>query len=207
MRKIILILLILGSCTSVRRPLTISTGHSVQKRTFYKVEGAGDVLRNTPHATIAVWIKPEAVAASNEDIFNVSVGGKAEDWKTRAGFRVLKDGIFESVARADDHEEISEIRTSKGLEKPGEWQHVALTIDYANKKMEFFIDGHRTETVHSLYRFTRPQTSDTPSHNVTLGSEDDGKSAYFNGDLAAAFVDKRILSESEIQALMKKTKP
>lgn len=207
MRKIIFILFILSSCATMTKVPTISTGHKVTKRVYYQVEGAGDVLRNATAATIAVWIKPNAAPENNEDIFNISVGGKGEEWKTRAGFRVLKGGAFQSVARTDDLEELSEITTKGNLERPHQWQHVALTIDYTNKKMQFFVDGKPEETLQSVFRFTKAQTADTWSHRVTLGSEDDGRNAFFNGDISNAFVEKRILSRDEIQELMKKTRP
>ncbi len=207
MRNIIFILLFLAGCSSAPQTPTISTGHRVLKQTFYQVEGAGEVLRKKTQATLAIWIKPKAEAQSNEDIFNISVGGKVEDWKTRAGFRVIKGGAFQSVARASDTEELSEINTNTGLQKINQWQHVALTIDYTKKEMLFYIDGNPASTVHKRYHFSQPQTSDTWSHRVTLGSEDNGAHAYFNGELAGAFVEPRILSEIEIKNLMGKTRP
>lgn len=204
MRNIIIFLL-LAACSTAPKIPTISTGHPVQKRLYYKVEGAGDVLRNTPEATIAAWIKPYTAPTGNEDIFNISVGGNSEEWKTRAGFRVIPGGAFQSITRARDQEELSEIITVPGLLRVNQWQHVALTIDYANKKMQFFVDGKPVETSQSLFNFSDPRTSDTPSHRVTLGAEDDGQNSFFNGEIAGAYVDKRVLSETEIRQEMKRS--
>lgn len=207
MRKIILFVLFCVSCSTQKSVPIINTGQPVLERTYYQVVGAGELLKNTDSATLAIWIRPEGPATGNEDIFNVSVGGKAEEWKTRAGFRVTKDGAFQSVARADDFEELSEIITVPRIGKVKEWQHVALTVDYKARKMEFFVDGEPVEILQSLYRFTKPHTSDTNSHRVTLGAEDDGRTAYFNGDLAGAHVERRVLSQKEIQRVMRETRP
>ena len=128
------------------------------------------------------------------------------DHKSRAGIRIIPNGAFQSVARADDLEELSEITSAPGLVKKNVWQHLALTIDYTNKKQEFYVDGKRIEST-GRNIFTKPTTSDTPSQRVTLGAEDDGSFAFFYGDLAGAYVERRILTEVEIHKIMKETRP
>ncbi len=119
---------------------------------------------------------------------------------------MIPNGGLQSVARADDNEELSEITTGPGLAKKNVWQHVTLTIDYAGKKQDFYINGKRVES-QGRNIFTKPTTSDTLSQKVTIGAEDDGSAAFFLGDLAGAFVERRILSENEILDVMKKTRP
>lgn len=205
MIKFFFVLFILSACSS--HIPTIHSGQKVIERKYFEVLGAGESLRKTSSATIALWVRPKADSPVNQDLFNLSVGGPKEmDYKSRAGLRITPNGAFQSVARSDDNEDLSEITTSPGLAKKYVWQHVALTIDYSGKKQEFFVDG---KPVSSQGRniFTSPTTSDTSSQRVTLGAEDDGSLAFFYGDLAGAFVEPRILSEEEIKTLMKKTKP
>ena len=205
MRKFILLLFVISACTS--RIPTIHSGHKVMERKYYEVLGAGGSLRNTSAATLALWIRPKGDSPTNQDLFNLSVGGPKEmDFKSRAGFRIIPNGAFQSVARADDNEELSEITTAPGLARKNVWQHVALTIDYAGKKQEFFVDGKKVAS-QGTNIFTKPRTSDTHSQRVTLGAEDDGSLAFFYGDLTGAFVEQRILSENEILDVMKKTRP
>lgn len=205
MRKLFFLLVILASCTT--RVPTIRSGQKVIERRYFEVMGAGDSLRNTSAATIAIWFRPKAGPPLNQDLFNLSVGGPKEmDHKSRAGIRIIPNGAFQSVARADDLEELSEITSAPGLVKKNVWQHLALTIDYTNKKQEFYVDGKRIEST-GRNIFTKPTTSDTPSQRVTLGAEDDGSFAFFYGDLAGAYVERRILTEVEIHKIMKETRP
>jgi hypothetical protein len=208
MSKIIFFFFILISCsTTMDKTLTINTGHRVVKRTYFMVEGAGDVLRKTNQATLAIWLRPTGPIEWNQDLMNFSTGGDVPHFKSRAGMRIIKGGALQSVARAADKEELSEITSAENVVKMNEWQHVALTIDYTNKKMIFFVNGKPVASAHEVYRFTQPVTSDTTSNRVAIGSEDDGSEAIFRGDLADAYVEPRIMTEGEIQELVKKTKP
>ncbi len=207
MRNIIFFLVVLSACAT-HHPPTIMSGHKVMERKYYEVLGAQESLRNTGAGTIAIWFRQRWVSpVFNQDLFNIAVGGAKEiDYKSRAGIRIIPSGAFQSVARAADMEEPSEVTTAPGLAKKNVWQHLALTIDYTNKKQEFFLDGKRIESTGKTI-FTKPTTADSPSQRVTIGSEDDGSASFFFGDLGTAFVEKRILTEAEIQKLMIETKP
>ncbi|MFL5784822.1 MAG: LamG domain-containing protein [Bacteriovoracaceae bacterium] len=208
MNKIIFLLFILVSCsTTTDKTLTISTGHRVVKRTYYMVEGAGDVLRKTGQATLAIWMRPHDFSEDNQDLFDFSVGGDSLPWKSRASMTLAKNGVLMSTARAGDKEELSRITTVENAIRPHQWQHVALTIDYTNKKMKFYVNGNPVPSAHEVYHFTQPVTADTISNRVSIGSEDDGSEAIFKGDLADAHVEPRIMTEGEIRELVKKTKP
>ncbi len=178
------------------------------ERKYYEVMGAQDSLRSTAAGTIGIWFRQRWVSpVFNQDLFNISVGGPKEiDSKSRAGIRIIPTGAFQSVARAADQEELSEVTTAPGLAKKNVWQHLVLTIDYANKKQEFYLDGKRIDSTGKTI-FTKTMTANSPSQRVTIGSEDDGSSAFFFGDLGAAFVEKRILTEAEIQKVMNETRP
>ncbi len=205
MNNIIFFLVVLSACAT--RVPAINTGHKVLERKYYQVMGAGGALRNTGSGTIAIWLRRKTVTQENQDLFSISVGENMEvGSRSRAGMRIIANGAFQSVARADDLEMPSEITTAPGLAKKDVWQHLALTIDYTNKKQEFFLDGKPIEASGKNI-FTKPTTSDTASRRISLGSEDDASASFFYGELAGAFVEKRILSEDEIKKLMKKTCP
>jgi hypothetical protein len=89
---------------------TIHLGQKVIERKYFEVLGAGESLRKTSSATIALWVRPKADLPVNQDLFNLSVGGPKEmDYKSRAGLRITPNGAFQSVARSDDNEDLSEI--------------------------------------------------------------------------------------------------
>jgi hypothetical protein len=205
MSKIIFFLFVIVSCATPKP--TISTGHQVVKRSYYEIQGAGDVLRKTNQATLAIWIWPKGKLETSQHIFNFSVGGDNLPWKSRAEIVLLKGGSLSSTARADDKEEPSQIFTKADLIKPNLWNHITLTIDYTQKKMQFFVNGEKVSAVQELYRFTKPETSDTSSLRAAFGSEDDGSGAYFVGEIAGAFVGRKILSENEIKEVMRNSLP
>lgn len=205
MRKLIFVLFVLSSCSS-RLP-TIVSGQKVVERRYFEVQGGENILRNTSTATLALWVRPTGEFTTTQDLFNISVGGPiGNDIKSRAGFRIIAGGAFQSVARADDSDEASNVTTSEGLAQKNIWQHLALTIDYQEKKQEFFVNGKRVDAL-GKHVFSRSSTSDTPSLRISLGAEDDGSAAFFSGDLTGAFAEKKILTEEEIQIVMKKTRP
>ncbi len=183
----------------------VMEGLKVMKRSFYEVQGGHHLLQKTSEATLAMWIKPKK-SSENQDIMNLSVGGDVkEHWKSRAGVTMLPNGLLSGVARAEDHEDRS-WNTSAVSAKENEWQHVALTIDYKNKKMDLFLNGTLIPTKSEII-FSQEMTSDTPSHRVTLGSEDDGDHAFFQGELTGLVIERKVLSADEIKNVMLKTKP
>ncbi len=183
----------------------VMKGLTVTKRSFYEVKDGNHLLQNTFWATLAMWIKPKK-SSENQDIMNLSVGGDVkEHWKTRAGMTLLPNGNLIGIARAEDHEERSWNVIENSL-KENEWQHVALTINYQDKKMDLYVNGILVPTKSQII-FTQGKTSDTRSHRVTLGAEDDGDHAFFQGELTGAFIQPRILSAEEIQKVMKETRP
>lgn len=204
--KIIFLILLLAGCS--HQPQTPKfKGLELEAFTHYRAKNAGDILRNTSAATIAIWLKGPIPKSFTAGILNISVGGNHLAWKTRAGIHVFNTGAFQVVARAGDHEELSEAVTDARLMREGEWIHVAATIDYTARKILIYIDGVPVKEARATYNFSQATTSDTWSQHVTLGAEDDGHTSYFHGELTGAFAEKRILSEQEIQELRNKTRP
>lgn len=200
MRTTLLLLCFLVSCA--HQEPKVMDGLKAVKRSFYEVQGGHHLLQKTSQATLAIWLRPTKKTAENQDIMNFSVGGDVkEQWKSRAGLTMLPEGQLSGVARAEDHEERSWNVIATPV-KLNEWQHVALTIDYKNKKMEIFVNGVLVPSKAEII-FTQESTSDTPSHRVTLGSEDDGDHAFFHGDLTGFVVERRILSAEEIKNLVR----
>ncbi len=204
--KTLILLLIVISCSHSHKVPKVMDGTTIKKRTFYEL-GANKLLRNTSEATLAIWIKPSDLSDSNQHLVSLSVGGKHEAWKSRASMFFSTNGELISSARAEDHEERSHITTKPDVIKVGEWQHVVLTINYAAKKMQFFVNGEVVPLVAETYLFNTPQTSDTDSICSSLGAEDNGMGGFFNGELTQLRVERKILNDVEIKKLMKETRP
>lgn len=213
--KTIILLLIVISCS--HKPQSAPVPHeelpkvmeglTLQKRTFYEIQGAYNLLRNTKEATIAAWINPTELSDKYQNLVNLSVGGNNESWKSRASFLITPKGELQSTARAQDHEEGSEVTTVPDVLKANEWQHVALTINYAKKKMHFYVNGVKVPLAKENYKFMTQETSDTASNRSSLGAEDDGSSAYYSGKITGVQIERSELDEDEIKKLMEETKP
>lgn len=185
----------------------VMEGVSVVKRTFFEVKGAYNLLRNTKEATLSIWAKPAELGENYQNIVSFSVGGKQETWKSRASITMSPKGELEISARAQDHEDKSEVRTMPGILTLNEWQHIAVTIDYSKKKMQFYLNGEKVPTASEFYKFMTPETADTASNRCAMGAEDDGSGGYYSGKLTGLRVQRSVLSEDEIRKAMEETRP
>lgn len=212
--KTFILLLVVISCSHGHHPVShqqvdtprVMSGLTLKKRTFYEIQGGYNLLRNTKEVTVALWANPQELSDNYQHLVNFSVGGAQPAWMSRASFLITPKGELQSAARAQDHEEKSEI-TTKPVIKVGEWQHIALTINYAKKKMQFFVDGEPVDSVSESYKFMTPETADTASNRSSLGAEDDGSGGYYTGLITQLHIERRILSADEIKKIMEETKP
>lgn len=178
----------------------------VVKRQFWEVKEAGDVLRNTSSGAISIWVRQTGELQDPQSIISISVGSKKANRRaSRASIKIFPEGRLFAEARAHDLGAEQNIMTGPILKK-GTWHHVFLNIDYARDQMTFYVDGVMVPS-RGVVNFKAKKTSNTASHAVILGAEDDGGAAYFKGQLKDVAVWKRTLSEENIRAVWKGIKP
>lgn len=175
-----------------------STAH---RKNFWLVTGAQDTLKNSSVATLAVWIKPSKDSRYPQDLISVSVGGTNElQTSSRAALRLDRGGRLYGIGRSEDNEAAQSAQTEAVLVE-GRWQHVTLVIDYQNNKMLFYHDGVLIPSKGRV-RFKSRKTANTPSRFVAIGSEDDGLSRHFDGELKHAGIWNRKFTEDDIKILI-----
>lgn len=177
----------------------------VTKREFWVVEGGEKILRNTPTASLSVWVR-QSDQKRVQDILSFSTGGKNFDGKSsRAAIRIFPNGKLAGIARALDNGPEQVVMTKSVIEK-GKWHHIFLSIDYANDEMLFYVDGLQVPTK-GVVNFRGKSTSDTDSLAVTLGAEEDGTSNYVAGEIKDVRVWRKKLTEENIRAVWKRINP
>lgn len=171
--------------------------------------GTTNLVRNAKRAMASVWIKP----ASLEGEQNVlAISEKTKKNKPNASrFQIrLYDSKIELGGRAGDGEPIQRPLANTTLLTAGEWYHVVGIINYEDDSMQVYINGVAQELSEKI-KFNAEATSDTESTNSSIGAEDDGDGAFFDGqiDEIALWEEKadctsncgRIPTEEEILAL------
>jgi Concanavalin A-like lectin/glucanases superfamily len=165
------------------------------------------ILADASEATIMIWEKTDGLGEKdkNQHMIAVSIGGGKAAWASRASFGLDPTGKILAWGRTrDDHDPAQEIRTLKPVVKNGDWHHIAAVFRYDANSIRLFLDGKPIPATKLAPPFHQPRTANTPSDNVTVGSEDDASSAFFVGELAHAEIWRRALSDQEIQAAAQK---
>lgn len=80
------------------------------------------------------------------------------------------------------------------------WQHVAVTADFANKRMSIYINGV-LNAAKTMTEATLPATSDTNSKNAAVGAICDGSAQFMDGLLEDVRVYNRMLGPAEIKTI------
>lgn len=158
-----------------------------------------NLLKAVPGGTISAWIKPLAFAGAGlkQCFFGISVWNATPVGASRITMCVKDTKLLESGARAVAGETQS-LAAGTTVMVAGTWYHVAAVADYANNKIKAYVNGILETNATGSY--TATVTENNNSSSVALGAEDDGLSAYFNGNIDEAAVFNRMLSDAEIKA-------
>jgi hypothetical protein len=158
------------------------------------------ILSGVSAATLMVWEKTGTPTTKAQHLVSESIGGGHSGWASRASFGIQPNGSINAWARSEDnHKPPQEVRTNASTIRPGRWQHIAVTVNYAENSILVFVDGERVLTNRRKSSFAKPTTPNTPSDRITLGSEDDGSDFFFHGSLVQMKIWPRALSAEEIR--------
>lgn len=166
---------------------------------YQEIRGAENLLRDVSGATLQITFKTDEHSKEPQDLMSFSIGGsESKTLKSRAGLRIEPGGYLVGIARASDDDEIQTVRTSTPVEL-GKSQTATVSINYGENSIKLYLNGKELPTIGKV-AFGAPKTSNTPSINASLGSEDDGSTFFFKGDLRNPKIWTRSLSGSEIEA-------
>ncbi len=168
---------------------------------YHKVENQQDILRNKDSVTLSAWIYPKSM--TGHDIISISANDLEVANTSRAGLRVDADGRLMVLARTVDKQE-PKLYTFTKLPKITQlntWHHIACVIDYSRNQVRFYYNGKEVERDQTPIMFEPNKTPDSPSPLIAIGSEDDGKAAFFNGKITKVLVKPTIYPASAIHRL------
>lgn len=82
--------------------------------------------------------------------------------------------------------------------KSNQWQNIAVSYDNGEKKISFYVNGKKTNTINN-------KSGDFNYHNNTLKIGNDRWRMFYNGYMDDIYIYDTILSDNEIASLYKKT--
>jgi hypothetical protein len=167
---------------------------TLQKNNHQEVKGTEKALQKVSRATIAFWVKPETDILKPQNLVNISTG---HSHTPRASVRILPGGQLHAEARAKDGELAQHVRTDNAVTVE-DWYHVALTIDYKNNEMQFYLNGEPI-TTNGMVQFQSDVTSNTPSMKTLVGP--------FEGEVQNIQISGRRLLAVEIKKLEANSRP
>lgn len=164
---------------------------------YQEIRGGENLLRKVSGATLQIQFRQSGKQENFQDMMAISVGGSASKSLTsRASLRLETGGRLVGIARSTDTEE-SQVVRAKDLIPIGKTHVATLVIDFSANEMKLYLDGKELETEGKVV-FASKETPDTPSISASIGAEDDGSSAFFEGTLSNPQIWTRKLSAEEV---------
>lgn len=149
-----------------------------------------DLLRNAESATISLWVNP----TTNQSSTIVAVSTNSLTLQPRATLNATgeeyrldgksQDSLFTSTQSAE---------TSNTPFIANTWQHVVGVIDYAEDRIDIYVDGVLVET--RAVSFSTTTTPDTNSSSAKIGTDESALFGYFDG-----LIDEVRIAETERSA-------
>lgn len=158
------------------------------------------MLQRVTGATLMAWIAPDSLPAEGQSMGILCISrnnGTTPTPESRATMSLVSGGSLSCGARAIDSGKGCWVRSNEKLIKAGTWTHVAAVIDYSTDTIAVFVNGTLL-TAPGTVKFEAKITQNTPSTNAAIGSDDDGKTAFFKGQLADVRLYNRPLTKEEI---------
>ena len=145
--------------------------------------------------TLAAWIKPEQfvngsgimVKGDTKYPFALTLNAEGKlvfDVNINSPLRGLKSATFTSTASC----------------KSGEWQHIAVVVEYVSSKLNFYINGQQAGS----YSMPAGWLIGYTNQPFYVGYNSRSTTGYFRGAIDEAYVYSRSLNQTEIVALMNK---
>ncbi len=156
-------------------------------------------INNATASTLSIWMNADSVAGSG-DLIGLTRNDPADTGASRITLIQNGDDI-QLIARTmdDNSDSVSVVTTSNPL-TAGTWHHVTGTVDYASdvNNIKIYVDG----VLHGNFShdFTNNAIPNTDSSHATIGSDEDGVSSFFGGQLDEARIASTLRSADWIAA-------
>lgn len=152
--------------------------------------------------SFAAWVKPAAIPEDKQPDMRGLIMGK-EGW--HIGLMLTSSGVF-----AAQHYHVREqgaTVTSRVEARVGQWQHVALSVDYAARRMTIYVDGVKSGE-QELPRGSSWDMYDGRPVRVGLARFGPDDWAYrFKGAIDEVAVYSRALTEQDVASLVRISTP
>jgi 6,7-dimethyl-8-ribityllumazine synthase len=153
-------------------------------------------LRNVAGGTIMAYVTINSIGVTRS-LISISIGtGTA----TRTKMSVLAAGTVEIRARALDAQVASDAFNTVATLVAGQRYHLAAVLNYSTRSALIYIDGDLS-IAGSFATMTPGNTSDTAAQTGTIGANETGSSAPWNGQVEDARVYGRALGPAEIKTI------
>lgn len=201
MKVFLFLIVLLIGCSQLHLKVDGKESQSVKiipHEKYQEIMGAENVFRKVKGATIIIAFRQDERENRPQDLLGFSVGGVSgtKSLSSRISLRIEADGKLMGIARASDQDEGQNIRSLEAV-SAGKFHMGALTVDYEANEMKLYLDG-KPIPMSGNVKFSSPETSDTPSLSAAIGSEDDGSTFFFDGELKNPMIWGRKLSPEEI---------
>ena len=194
----LLVLFVIVSCSHHELQLDgkATDAKFVRKKKHKEIKGPENALRNVSGATLLITFRQTGKQDTPQDMLSLSVGSEKTTYASRTSIRIDRDGYLTGIARSLDTEDAQNVRAKEKVDT-GDFHKAALVVDYGQDSMRLYLDGRPLETEGKV-DFKSDKTSDTPSHTITMGAEENGKEFFFEGELQAPKIWSRALTSEEI---------
>lgn len=189
------------------------TGHAVQiygdEKSYVElgVGTLGKLIDGKSAVTVSMWIMPYVNHNNSVRLFtlqiNKSTAGFHAYYQTESltvgGRSCLNDGY--GARRFEYHLDDGTIRAFSDTTNEGRWQHVIMTIDYANDSVLAYVNGVKLFSLSQINFRENEFRIGTPTDTDAFGGAATDDVLSFNGLMDEVMVFDRALSADEIKML------
>jgi len=157
-------------------------------------------LQNVAGATLMAWVHLHGdFPPGGSPVITYSVGSATPTDTSRAAMEILATGQLRALARSLDGEGSRVLDTPSALSL-FTVMHIAIVINYTDSILAVFQDGNLIIRA-NVTAFGSPTTSNTPSRNAAMASQDQGTTGFLDGHIDDARTYNRALSDNEIETI------
>lgn len=170
---------------------------AVSSNTHLSVSKVAQSLNGKTGITVGMWVNFSGADNLNRQLFKICLNGS-----TGAAMAYINTSgkvVFE--ARSRDGESIRRITSDNAL-SIGEWHHIAFVVDYAKKRMQYYLDGKLSKWTNvAQFENNVLVVGSPPAVDTMFGG---AGSSVFAGKMDEVFISPAPLGESQIKSIIKK---
>jgi VCBS repeat-containing protein len=156
-------------------------------------------INNASGASLSIWMNPDTTTGSG-DLIGLTRNDPADTGASRITLIRNGDDIQLIARTMDDSSDSVSVTTTTNPLSAGSWHHITGTVDYSSDvdNIKIYVDGQLQGTF--SHNFTLDAIPNTDSSHAVIGSDEDGLSAFFDGQLDEARIADQVRSADWISA-------